>query len=505
MKKMKKLFAMLLTLAMVLGMSMTSFAANKNTISISGTGIDEATVKYGQLIQEDRTSTLGWKFATSTAITKKFVDAWNAIDSTKLTADGVIEAMISAGMLENPENKYVTDGTTNPSANFSKALNAVAYDVATSNFNKNGQDVSESGKGLYVITAQRNGYQYLPMAAYMNTAGDNVAVIAKGAENQINKTVADTGKSVAPGDEVNYTVDEQYLFIAPDANPKTFTITDTLTNGTFKKDSVQVVLKDTLDQATPGIALEKNIDYKITDYAGKTTLTIDFTEYYNSSYAGKFVVITYTAIAGSVTTSEPLTNHVSSNNGTGKTVEVKPVSFKVIKVDTKEANKKLPNAEFQIYKEVTEGTNNAVRLTVMVDETKNTTKTVYGLPVGAIIKTDKNGEASVDNLDAQGKYYVKETTAPNGYSLNNYAYELTGADVKTNNTTTDTEPTDGVIYTHQTYTYTNFTDITVKDSKLSALPSTGGIGTTIFTIAGCVIMIAAAGLFFASRKKSDNK
>ena len=47
--------------------------------------------------------------------------------------------------------------------------------------------------------------------------------------------------------------------------------------------------------------------------------------------------------------------------------------------------------------------------------------------------------------------------------------------------------------------------IQVKDSKLSALPSTGGIGTTIFTIAGCVIMIAAAGLFFASRKKSDNK
>ena len=47
--------------------------------------------------------------------------------------------------------------------------------------------------------------------------------------------------------------------------------------------------------------------------------------------------------------------------------------------------------------------------------------------------------------------------------------------------------------------------IQVKDSKLSALPSTGGIGTTIFTIGGCAIMIVAAGLFFASRKKSDNK
>ena len=43
---------------------------------------------------------------------------------------------------------------------------------------------------------------------------------------------------------------------------------------------------------------------------------------------------------------------------------------------------------------------------------------------------------------------------------------------------------------------------TMNDTKLSALPGTGGIGTTIFTIGGCLIMIAAAGLFFASRRKT---
>ena len=35
------------------------------------------------------------------------------------------------------------------------------------------------------------------------------------------------------------------------------------------------------------------------------------------------------------------------------------------------------------------------------------------------------------------------------------------------------------------------------------LPSTGGIGTTIFTIGGCAIMIIAAGLFFATRRKTE--
>ena len=41
MKKLKKLFAVMLSLVMVLAMGMTSFAAdNKNTITISGKGLD---------------------------------------------------------------------------------------------------------------------------------------------------------------------------------------------------------------------------------------------------------------------------------------------------------------------------------------------------------------------------------------------------------------------------------------------------------------------------------
>ena len=43
----------------------------------------------------------------------------------------------------------------------------------------------------------------------------------------------------------------------------------------------------------------------------------------------------------------------------------------------------------------------------------------------------------------------------------------------------------------------------IQNTSISSLPSTGGIGTTIFTIVGCGIMIAAAGLFFASRRKEN--
>ena len=55
MKKLKKLFAVMLSLVMVLAMGMTSFAAdNKNTITISGKGLDAegAGASYGQIIKE---------------------------------------------------------------------------------------------------------------------------------------------------------------------------------------------------------------------------------------------------------------------------------------------------------------------------------------------------------------------------------------------------------------------------------------------------------------------
>ena len=83
----------------------------------------------------------------------------------------------------------------------------------------------------------------------------------------------------------------------------------------------------------------------------------------------------------------------------------------------------------------------------------------------------------------EGNYEFKETKAPTGYSVNiaNKAFTITASD----NAEVSVDAGQFV------------------NTKLSALPATGGIGTTIFTIVGCGIMIAAAGLFFASRRKEN--
>ena len=87
----------------------------------------------------------------------------------------------------------------------------------------------------------------------------------------------------------------------------------------------------------------------------------------------------------------------------------------------------------------------------------------------------------VTGLD-EGKYWFEEILAPAGYSING-----------------DGVTVEVVENTERNVSFTG----SLTDTKLSSLPSTGGIGTTIFTIAGCLIMIAAAGLFFASRKKTN--
>ena len=98
--------------------------------------------------------------------------------------------------------------------------------------------------------------------------------------------------------------------------------------------------------------------------------------------------------------------------------------------------------------------------------------------------TDSNGEAVVRGLDSTyTDYYFEEVVAPNGYSINDDDSIVRWGENQTADATTGTA--------------------SMSDTKLSALPATGGIGTTIFTIVGCGIMVAAAGLFFASRRKEN--
>ena len=131
------------------------------------------------------------------------------------------------------------------------------------------------------------------------------------------------------------------------------------------------------------------------------------------------------------------------------------------------------------------------------------------------ITTTNNGTITIQGVKS-GSYTVNETAAPTGY--NKVSGDITVDAVKTSESVTTTSITkyldkDGnVVATEQSdghsVTYTN-NEIPVGAFSVvvnlagAELPSTGGIGTTIFYILGGLLVVGAAVILVARRKASN--
>ena len=118
--------------------------------------------------------------------------------------------------------------------------------------------------------------------------------------------------------------------------------------------------------------------------------------------------------------------------------------------------------------------------------------------------TDGNGQIKVNGL-AAGTYYLKETKAPDGYNqLENPVEMVIGAAIGVDTTTGEQELTalsitvDGKEGTADTNTGT--VTATIINNKGVTLPSTGGIGTTIFYVIGGILVIGAAVVLIVRRR-----
>lgn len=503
MSKVKRILSVIMAMVMVLAMSIPTFAAvtvNPTTITVNGA--NGATLKYVQIVKADATDPSGWVFADIDEDgNSAYGDAVKAAFGVSTYAEA-IKALTAIG--ETPANKNAEAGTINNSTALATALEAITVtgNGVTAN-NDSYVLTNEAYAGLYVIVANKEGVTYNRMLAYVAyndaaTALVPATVTAKGSEDQIKKVIVDaegatdTGSTVMEGDRIDYKITTEYPYYPANAENTKFVIKDTLENATF-------------DESVPvTVAGVPEVGYTITFNADKTEMTITFD--YDSTLAGTTVEISYAAIVGDISNGEEVKNTATSTTEKGYTIaEVNSPSaeFTVIKVDEKDQDKKINGAEFTLYVADENGdeevTYNGENITVRKVEAKTTTGTTEA---GA-----DEGKVTFKGLDAEKDYYVVETKAPAGYSINNTVYKLSGAELTKGIPVPSEKQTDsnGVEFTKltTTNTVTNFNDQTVTDTKLSSLPSTGGIGTTIFTIGGCAIMIVAAGLFFATRRKTQ--
>ena len=459
MKKFKKLFSVLLTLAMVLGMSMTTFAAPEATAKITIdklTPNDNTTVKLYQVVKfNDEKST------------------WEVTDwvKTALEKDSTLVDLNQKPAVINYEELY------------KKYLPATA-DAEKTGVNTSSVDFERLEVGAYLITAAGDNTSYTVMGAatYDYDDGENhlikpidAQVQAKGETYTVVKTLKNTNQTfVMKGEEVTFFIDTVFPSYASDNVNREFSITDTPTG-----------MKITNVEVSVGGELVDKTNYTVVGLNKKNTpVTVSFDQNYigtSNAHAAKAVRVTVTAV---ITSDDGKYSNEATSNYDSSPYKVEGHSgtltiYKTTDEVNEAARKPLTGAKFSVKKG-----DNVLKFVELEDGvyTLYTEDTV--IPEGkaqvADVTVGANGKVVLKGL-GEGVYEITETLAPEGYSIN--------ADIPNATITKDSDEN---------------VQIDVPDSRLSALPGTGGIGTTIFTIGGCLIMIIAAALFFASRKKQQH-
>ena len=309
-------------------------------------------------------------------------------------------------------------------------------------------------------------------------------------------------------------------------NLKEFTLTDTPTNLDDKEVSLQCEGSD-VDLNAYSVAKEGEHGFKIT-----------FTTENMASYAGKQIVVTYNAelLGGAVTTINGNQNTAKleysnkilpgqddkDNPNRPENPDIKPgkdsiedsavvYTFKlqILKKAEKADGTPLQDVEFDLYKEVSKETINAITgakaKNVGLDSEK------YWLKINTDpLKTDENGEVSQSGL-ANGTYYLVETKTNKNYNLLKEPVKVELNIVYTTTTKTEWVTDENGVKTLVKITKTEFKEgsdtstgthtETIINKKGFTLPITGGMGTVLFSIAGFALMAGAAFVLLKGRRK----
>lgn len=467
MKRTKRIASVLLALVMALSLITTAFAAGE-TGSIT---IDNAVV--GKTYTIYRIFDLNSHNNDYTAINYKVSTKWAAFFQDGAKGHDYVTI---------DDQGYVTWKASANQVAF--AADAYAFAQASSIPN-DGQDKATSSTvkfenltlGYYLVQSD------LGVLCSLDTTMPDVTIKEKNSQPTVDKQVQENSNGTW-GDtndaNIGDTVNFKTTINVVDGQPKNYVLHDKMSNGlTFDAGSVEVKIGDR--------TLTLGSDYTlITNPKDGCTFEIEFKE--NVLKPNDVVIVTYSATLNekAVIYPEPNTNETKLVYGEGSETtwdETKTFTYQFDLVKTKTDKTVLDGAEFKLYDAKTEGNEIA-----LIDEGNGVYRVATAAEKAAegfVSATIKAGKVTIKGLDS-GTYYLEETKAPAGY---NVLAERVEVKIDHANLTAtvegDTYVSGGVQVINQTG---------------AELPSTGGIGTTIFYVVGGLLVVAA-GVLLVTRKR----
>lgn len=496
MKHMKRFVALFAALALVLAMAAPAFAdeptvagaaaPETGTITINN-AVKDVTYKFYR-IMEIATHTSDRPY---TGVVYKTNDKWSSFVrdpqwSTYFTvkADGIIEV------------KPDTATSTTFAADFAKAAKE-AIDSAHAEDYEATATTSTLTKtvplGYYLVVPE--GWAGVnPVVCSLGTTNPDVTINEKNGKPTIEKKVkegSDFGDTndAAIGDYVEF----QLTINVVDGTPSNYVAHDTMSAGlTFVNEGAQ-----SLKVTRNGTELTSGYEVVTTGLEDKCTFEVKFTN--GVLKTNDEVVITYWAQINekAVVGTTGNTNSAILKYGTNGMAQGGQTTTYVWGFDVKKYTKGSDSSEVPLAGAKFQVKNGGNVASFKYDNAKKVYK-FEGWDVAdaaglvKVVETPATGEIKFEGLDS-GTYALEEVEAPKGYNKLDSAISFTikGA----------TDPSKGQV----SYGTDNATGtIKVLNNAGTTLPTTGGIGTTIFYLIGGGLMVAAAVLLIA-KKRMENK
>ena len=270
----------------------------------------------------------------------------------------------------------------------------------------------------------------------------------------------------------------------------TYEITDTMSQGlTFNGASLKVMVGTEDVTNDPKCTIIKGTDaapstFKVSIKVKDCKVGDDIVVTYNATVNEKAVAVVSTNKAELIYSNDP-TNKESKAKQPADEHKVYSAQIEINKFWKKDGTENnLSGVEFKLYKE--ENTDaGTVKKYYQWDETNNAVKWVVDEAQATPETTSTDGKAYFKGL-ANGTYYLVETKTPAGFN------PLTG-------------PEEVQVEGNETEIQKLTVTKKIENKTGAVLPSTGGMGTTVFYVLGAVLVLGAGVLLVTKKRMSRNE